>query len=91
MDAVKRDWRSAPLSPRERALCALAEKMTGQVAAMQEADLAPLRAAGLDDRGILDAVQVIAYFNYINRVVETLGVEPEDFMAGRPRPWEPAP
>lgn len=47
---------------------------------MQEGQVRGLREAGLDDRAILDAVQVIGYFNYINRLVEALGVEPEDFM-----------
>jgi len=50
---------------------------------MLPADLDALRAAGLDDRAIHDAVQVIAYFNYINRVADSLGVEPEDFI----QPW----
>lgn len=44
---------------------------------MAEADLEPLRAAGLDDRAIVDANQVVAYFNYVNRVADGLGVELE--------------
>jgi alkylhydroperoxidase family enzyme len=47
------------------------------------ADLERLRAQGFDDRAIHDATQVIAYFNYITRVAEALGVEPERFIA----PW----
>ena len=45
-------------------------------------DVALLRAQGLDDPAIHDAIQVIAYFNYINRIAEGVGVdlEPE---------WEP--
>jgi len=50
---------------------------------MGPADVAGLRAAGLDDRAIHDATQVVAYFNYINRVADALGVEPESFI----RPW----
>lgn len=46
-------------------------------------DLELLRGLGLDDRAIHDAVQVIGYFNYITRVADSLGVEPEDFI----RPW----
>ena len=42
---------------------------------MVEADLAPLRAAGLSDRDIVDLNQVVAYFNYVNRVADGLGVE----------------
>lgn len=36
-----------------------------------------LRAQGWDDAAIHDAIQVIAYFNYINRVAEGVGIEPE--------------
>lgn len=50
---------------------------------MTAADVAALRQAGLDDVAIHDATQVIAYFNYINRVADALGVEPEDFI----QPW----
>ncbi len=50
---------------------------------MNPADLDALRSHGLDDRAIHDAVQIIGYFNYINRVAESLGVEQEDFIL----PW----
>jgi alkylhydroperoxidase family enzyme len=36
-----------------------------------------LRAHGLDDETIHDAIQVIGYFNYINRVAEAVGTDPE--------------
>ncbi len=52
---------------------------------MSPADLDKLRAAGLSDRAILDAVQVISYFNYINRVADGLGVDPEPEMPGGSR------
>jgi len=47
---------------------------------MSADDLAPLREAGLTDTDILDAVQVIGYFNYINRVADALGVDLEPEM-----------
>ena len=81
--AVARDWRSAPLTQADRALCAFAAKLTHNPGKMEPADLDALRAEGFDDRAIHDAVQVIGYFNYINRVADALGVEPEDFI----RPW----
>lgn len=81
--AVARDWRSAPLTPVDRALCAFAAKLTHRQHEMRPDDLDVLRAHGLDDRAIHDAVQVIGYFNYITRVADALGVEPEDFI----RPW----
>src|SRR6266545_2741583 len=60
------------------ALCSYARKLTRAPAAVSEADVAALRRAGLDDRAIVDANQVVAYFNYVNRVVEGLGVELEE-------------
>ncbi|MBL8157009.1 MAG: hypothetical protein JNM70_22740 [Anaerolineae bacterium] len=64
-------------------LCDFAEKLTLHPAQMTAADVEALRDAGLDDRAIHDAVQIIGYFNYINRVADALGVEPETFI----RPW----
>jgi len=81
--AVAGDWRSAPLSPADRAMCEFASKLTLRQHEMTAADLEGLRELGFDDRAIHDAVQVIAYFNYITRVADALGVEREDFI----EPW----
>ncbi|MFQ5536510.1 MAG: carboxymuconolactone decarboxylase family protein [Gemmatimonadota bacterium] len=80
---MARDWRTAPLSEADRALCAYAEKLTLCKKEVSPADLDELRRHGFDDAAIHDATQVIAYFNYINRVADALGVEPEEFI----RPW----
>jgi alkylhydroperoxidase family enzyme len=64
-------------------LCQLAAKLTHHHQEMSSSDLEDLRKYSLDDRAIHDAVQVIAYFNYINRIAHGLGVEPETFI----RPW----
>jgi uncharacterized peroxidase-related enzyme len=81
--AVARDWKAAPLSEQDMALCKFAEKLTHTPAKMSPADLDQLRAIGFDDVAIHDATQVISYFNYINRIADALGVEPEDFI----QPW----
>lgn len=83
MHAIVRDWRQAPLAPVDRALCEFAAKLTHQQRDMRPADLDALRTMGLDDRAIHDATQVIAYFNYITRIADALGVEPESFIP----PW----
>jgi uncharacterized peroxidase-related enzyme len=83
---VKQSWREAPLAPVDRELCEYAEKLTRAPASTGKADVERLRAAGLDDRAIHDAVQVISYFNYINRVADALGTDPEDFYPPRPAP-----
>lgn len=63
------------LTDRERALCAYAVKLTRRPEAVAEGDLEALRDVGLDDAGILDVNQVVAYFAYANRTVQGLGVE----------------
>ena len=83
MHAVARDWRSAPLTEVDRALCEFAAKLTHDQRRMTPEDLDRLRAHGLEDRAIHDATQVISYFSYITRIADALGVEPEEFIA----PW----
>ena len=70
------------------ALLDYTDKLTRQPAKMGRADVEALRAAGWDDRAIHDTAQVCAYFNYINRIADGLGVEMEDWLdeAGRPLP-----
>ncbi len=77
--AVVRDWRQAPLSDPDRALCTFGVKLTHEQQACGKADLDALRAHGFDDRALHDATQVVAYFNYVSRVADALGLEPETF------------
>ena len=71
------DWREAELSPRERALCEFAVKLTHLAAEVDQADIDALRAEGLDDATISDAIQVVGYFNYVTRVADGVGIEDE--------------
>lgn len=77
-------WRQAQLPPADRALCEYAEKLTLRPAEMTEADVHLLREAGFDDVAIHDAVQVISYFNYINRVADAVHVDLEPEMPPYP-------
>jgi uncharacterized peroxidase-related enzyme len=70
----------AKLSARQKALSRFAVRVTRTPAAIRRRDLESLRKYGLADRDILDAVQVISYFNYINRVADALGIDPEPEM-----------
>jgi uncharacterized peroxidase-related enzyme len=63
--------------PRLAALLGYAIKLTREPARLVEDDVQRLRAHGLSDRDIVDANQVVAYYNYVNRVADGLGVEPE--------------
>ena len=73
------DFRRAPLEAVDLALCEYAEKLTLRIDKCGAEDIQRLRESGLSDAQISHAVQVIGYFNYINRVAEGLGVdfEPE--------------
>lgn len=72
-----RDWRALPISPAVMALLAWAEKMTRSPAGCDASDIAALRESGWGDEDIHDAAQVVSYFNYINRIADSLGVDPE--------------
>jgi uncharacterized peroxidase-related enzyme len=80
VEAVARNWQQAELDEVDAALCAFADKLTRSPTAMDEADVAGLRAVGLSDGAVHDATQVVSYFNYINRVADALGVELETFV-----------
>jgi uncharacterized peroxidase-related enzyme len=84
VQAVGRDWRAAHLPALDAALCVYAEKLTRAPAAMTEADLAPLRTLGLDDVALHDLIQVVSYFNYINRIADAIHVELEPEMPPYP-------
>jgi len=84
---IRNDYTRANLTGRERAMCDYARKLSLTPGAMREQDLEPLRAAGLSDPEIHDAVQVISYFNYINRIADALGTDLEPEMAPRPEGW----
>jgi len=75
---VADDWRRCGLSPAVQRLAEFAEKVTRTPAELSQADVARLREVGWSDQAIHDAVQVIAYFNYINRVADALGAAPEE-------------
>jgi uncharacterized peroxidase-related enzyme len=60
-----------------RALCDFAVRLTRAPASVDGAAVQELREHGWDDAAIHDAIQVVAYFNYVNRVAEAVGIEPE--------------
>lgn len=84
--ALKDDWSQANLLPVDAALCAYGVRLTEQPSAMTEAEVQGLRGLGLSDEAILNAVQVVAFFNYINRVADSIHVDLEPEMAPYPQP-----
>lgn len=74
MDALKRDFRSAPISGQDRVMLEFAEQITRDATQITPEFHDRLRAAGFDDRGILQITLIASWFNYINRVADALGV-----------------
>jgi len=67
---------------RELALLQYAEKLTLSPGEMTQSDVVQLRETGLDDGQVLEANQIICYFNYVNRSLNGLGVSTENDIVG---------
>ena len=74
VEAIRRDYRSAPIDERDRVMLEFVEQLTRDATRITPSHHERLRAAGFDDRGILQITLIAAWFNYINRVADALGV-----------------
>jgi uncharacterized peroxidase-related enzyme len=79
VEQLKGDWREAELDDVDRVMLVYVEKLTLRPWDMVEADVVTLRKAGYSDTAILDINQVTAYYAYVNRLADGLGVELEPF------------
>lgn len=77
MEKVSENYLEANLTKADLEICKYAEKLTKTSYKMIEADIEKLRKVGFSDKAIFDINQITAYFNYVNRVVDGLGVELE--------------
>ena len=69
MDAVRADWKSAPVSARMMAGLKIQEIMTLRPLEIDKAFIAEVRK-DLDDHAIREAANIAFHYNYINRVVD---------------------
>ena len=74
VEALKTDYRTAPISSQDRVMLEFVEQITRDATRITPAFHDRLRAAGFDDRGILQITLIASWFNYINRVADALGV-----------------
>ena len=74
VEALKADFRSVPLSDQDRVMLEYVEQLTKDATRISPAFHDRLRAVGFDDRGILQITLIASWFNYINRVADSLGV-----------------
>ena len=72
--ALQRDYRTAPIADRDRVMLDYVVQLTRDATKIGPGDHDRLRQAGFDDRGILQITLIAAWFNYINRVADALGV-----------------
>ncbi len=72
MEAVLADWRTAPVDRKVRAALGFLEKLTLAPAELRPADVEPLRAAGVSDAAIEDAIHVCVLFNIYDRLADSL-------------------
>lgn len=72
--ALEEDYRTAPLSERDRVMLDYVVQLTKDATRITRDDHATLRAAGFDDKAILQITLIASWFNYINRVADALGV-----------------
>lgn len=80
---LREDYKSIDLTPTDELLCSYAWELTKNPGNETELSyLKPLKDEGLTDRAILDATLVIAYFNFVNRIVLSLGVRVEENAGG---------
>jgi alkylhydroperoxidase family enzyme len=81
---VRRDWRTAPVDERLRATLGFLEQLTLRPHELRPSDADAVRAAGVSEEALVDAVHVAALFSMIVRLADSLGWDvppPEEFSA----------
>lgn len=79
VDQLKIDFAKLELDPKTLALCEYAHLLTVSPGHENKNDYVTLlKYNGYNDSAILDATLVVAYFNFVNRIVLALGVELEN-------------
>jgi uncharacterized peroxidase-related enzyme len=74
VEALERDYTTAPITGQERVMVDYVVTLTKDATKISKHDHEKLRAAGFDDRAILQITLIASWFNYINRVADALGV-----------------
>jgi uncharacterized peroxidase-related enzyme len=74
VQALERDYTTAPITPQERVMLDYVVKLTKDATKVWKDDHERLRGAGFEDKAILQITLIASWFNYINRVADALGV-----------------
>lgn len=76
---LETDYTMADLSGADRAMLDYSAKLTRIPGEMIREDVEKLKTAGFTDRAILDIAQIVAYYAYVNRIADGLGVSLEAY------------
>jgi len=74
VEALEKDYRKAPITEQEQVMLDYVVKLTKDATKVWKDDHDRLRAAGFNDKAILQITLIASWFNYINRVADALGV-----------------
>jgi alkylhydroperoxidase family enzyme len=80
---VLADWRTAPVEPKLRAMLGYLELVTLRPDEIAAADAEAVRAAGVSDQAMIDALLVCGYFNLIDRLADAFAFTPISDTLGR--------
>ncbi|MBH01488.1 MAG: peroxidase [Acidimicrobiaceae bacterium] len=81
LEQIEEDWMASELSDSRKTMLNFAVKLTNEPRNMEITDINKLREVGFSDRDILDIVEVTAYYAYVNRLADGLGVTIEDWIS----------
>jgi uncharacterized peroxidase-related enzyme len=76
--ALRADYKTAPITEAERAMCDYVVQLTKDAVKITPKHHEKLRAVGFDDTTILQITLIASWFNYINRVADSLGIGREN-------------
>jgi uncharacterized peroxidase-related enzyme len=75
VQAVLEDWQAAPIEEKTKVMLGFLKKLTLEPFNIAASDIEPLRAVGLSNEAIEDAIHICANFNIINRLADAFGFE----------------
>jgi uncharacterized peroxidase-related enzyme len=84
-ELIAMNYRTARLSPRERAMLDFAVKLTAEPWLIEDADREALRRAGFTERDIWDIAAVAGFFNMSNRVASATDMRPNSVYHSQAR------
>jgi alkylhydroperoxidase family enzyme len=76
VEAVLTDWSTAPVSPQLRATLAFVQTQALEPEQLSRNDLEAVRAAGVSEGAIRDAIYICGAFSILTRIADAFGAVP---------------